>query len=116
MLFGDVELLEQLLCFKQCLATCFLMDHKLTTLHRNTVIILTCIFCFTKFVLEFNTFNRIKTSIEIKYCLSCHCQLAVGEVFGPYHPITLKLLGSERSIQAFEGLFLRNYCFELFYY
>lgn len=31
------------------------------------------------------------------------CQLASGEVFGPNQPIALKLLGSERSIQALEG-------------
>lgn len=32
-------------------------------------------------------------------------QLASGEVFGPDQPIALKLLGSERSIQALEGVF-----------
>ncbi|PON98607.1 Malate dehydrogenase, NADP-dependent [Trema orientale] len=31
-------------------------------------------------------------------------KLASGEVFGPDQPITLKLLGSERSIQALEGV------------
>ncbi|KAF4354403.1 hypothetical protein F8388_027337 [Cannabis sativa] len=30
-------------------------------------------------------------------------KLAAGEVFGPDQPIALKLLGSERSIQALEG-------------
>lgn len=37
------------------------------------------------------------------------CQLASGEVFGPDQPIALKLLGSERSLQALEGMSL-NYC------
>lgn len=31
-------------------------------------------------------------------------QLASGEVFGPNQPIALKLLGSQRSIQALEGM------------
>lgn len=31
-------------------------------------------------------------------------QLASGEVFGPDQPIALKLLGSERSFQALEGM------------
>lgn len=31
-------------------------------------------------------------------------QLASGEVFGPDQPIALRLLGSERSIQALEGM------------
>jgi len=31
------------------------------------------------------------------------CQIASGEVFGPDQPVALKLLGSERSIQALEG-------------
>jgi hypothetical protein len=33
-------------------------------------------------------------------------KLASGEVFGPDQPIALKLLGSERSIQALEGRFI----------
>ncbi|KAK7858882.1 malate dehydrogenase [NADP], chloroplastic-like [Quercus suber] len=35
-------------------------------------------------------------------------KLASGEVFGPDQPIALKLLGSERSFQALEGLFLKS--------
>lgn len=31
------------------------------------------------------------------------CQIASGEVFGPDQPVALKLLGSERSLQALEG-------------
>lgn len=38
--------------------------------------------------------------------LNLLCQLASGEVFGPNQPVALKLLGSQRSFQALEGMFL----------
>lgn len=39
----------------------------------------------------------------------CDCQIASGEVFGPDQPIALKLLGSERSLQALEGTVLPSF-------
>lgn len=36
-------------------------------------------------------------------------QLASGEVFGSDQPIALKLLGSERSFQALEGMVLNTH-------
>lgn len=47
--------------------------------------------------------KALLSSFHSKIRVYLLCQLASGEVFGPDQPIALKLLGSERSIQALEG-------------
>ena len=42
-------------------------------------------------------------------------QIASGEVFGPDQPICLKLLGSERSFQALEGMSFLSWLVESIY-
>lgn len=51
-------------------------------------------------LLEFNSVQYLQHDFLLN-------QLASGEVFGPDQPIALKLLGSERSLQALEGTVLK---------
>lgn len=51
-------------------------------------------------LLEFNSVEYLQHDFLLN-------QLASGEVFGPDQPIALKLLGSERSLQALEGTVLK---------
>lgn len=46
----------------------------------------------------------MQLSLTLESELVYYVQLASGEVFGPNQPIALKLLGSERSFQALEGM------------
>lgn len=69
-------------------------------------------------------FSLITSEISFSSCICVCCdhdpflallwQLASGEVFGPNQPIALKLLGSERSFQALEGMLLSKDYFLLF--